>query len=55
MYGHFFFAGKSVIGNIYLDMLINRLVPQLLEDSTDFFFREDVVLSGLCADSSTSE
>uniref|UniRef100_UPI00358EB2A0 histone-lysine N-methyltransferase SETMAR-like n=1 Tax=Myxine glutinosa TaxID=7769 RepID=UPI00358EB2A0 len=41
VYGPFFFEGKTVTGQTYLEMLQNWLFPQLNEDSNDFIFQQD--------------
>jgi hypothetical protein len=37
VYGSFFFEGNTVTGVTYLAMLQNWLLPQINEDSEDFF------------------
>jgi len=44
VYGPFFFAGPTVTGINYLDMLRLWLMPQLQEDSEDFVFQQDGAL-----------
>ncbi|GBM18795.1 hypothetical protein AVEN_30199-1 [Araneus ventricosus] len=41
LYGSFFFSERSVISNVYLDMLEVWLMPQLDSDSTGYIFQQD--------------
>ncbi|PNF28132.1 hypothetical protein B7P43_G07583 [Cryptotermes secundus] len=44
VYGPFFFEGKTVTGQTYLDMLQNWLFTSLQADSHDFIFQQDGAL-----------
>ena len=41
VYGSFFFLEQTVTGTAFLDILTERLLPQLNEDSADFIFQMD--------------